>query len=227
MNPNGDIRVKSSALEKMENFWYHYKWRTIGLLFLTAVLTICIAQCCRREKSDVVVLYAGPYCYSGAEFDQVKEELNRVLPADYNGDGKKQTGLVTYQVMTEEQLTEYQDQVGLIDTSYFTGQSSSYSNYIMTGECTILILDENLYQKLLDAGRLRDLREVFPELPSSAIGSYGIDFTKTALYRDSEQLGRLPKGTVLCLLRPYVMGNTGKASEYANMTAMFAAMAKD
>lgn len=227
MNPNGDIHVQSRLLEKLDNFWYHYKWRTIGVIFLAVVLAICVTQCCRREKPDVVVLYAGPYCYSGVEYDKAKSELNSVLPADYNGDGQKLTGLVTYQVMTEEQLTEYKEKVGLTDTSYFTSQASSYSNYIMTGECAILILDESRYLALANADRLRDLNEVFPELPASAIGNYGIDFTKTALYRNSEQLGKLPEGTVLCLLRPYVMGNTGDKSAYAQMTAMFAAMAKD
>lgn len=227
-NAGGDIRIESRFAVWFENFWYHYKWRTIGALFLAFVLTVCVTQCVRKEKIDVVVMYAGPYLYSGNEMLVVKDELNAVMPSDFNGDGERITGLVTYQIMTEEQLLDYKKQVeGGVDPSYFTTQASNCSSYLMTGECAILLVDESLFSSLRDADRLRRLEEMFPSLPSSAIDAYGIDFTQTALAKNSEQLGKLPEGTVLCLLRPYVMGNTGDSMTYSEITSMFVAMAKD
>ncbi len=232
-NSSGDIRVESRFLTWLDNFWYHYKWRTIGALFLSFVLIVCVVQCARKEKTDVVVMYAGPYLYSGNETLTVKEELNLVMPSDFNGDGEKLTGLVTYQIMTAEQLEEYKKLVNamddpyVVDTSYFTTQSTNCNNYLLTGECAILLIDESLFVKLRDAERLRKLDEVFPTVPESAIDGYGIDFTKTALAKNSEQLAKLPKGTVLCLLRPYVMGNISDSTAYSQITNMFMAMAKD
>ena len=217
-----------------ENFWYHYKWRTIGALFLAFVLTVCIVQCARKEKIDAVVMYAGPYLYTSNETLTVKKELNAVMPSDLNGDGEKVVGLVTYQIMTEEQLEaykkqlqSYEDQKVTVDTSYFTSQSQNCNNYLLTGECAILLIDESLFQKLKESDRLRKLDEMFTTLPSSAIDEYGLDSTKTALAKSSDQLGKLPKGTVLCLLRPYVMGNISDKTTYAQITQMFVAMAKD
>lgn len=226
-NLGGDIRIESRFLTRLDNFWYHYKWRTIGVLFLAFVLIVCISQCAHKEKTDVVVLYAGPYLYSGEELLTVKEELNAVMPSDFNGDGEKITGLVTYQVMNEEQLKAYKELVEVVDTSYFTTQASSYNSYLLTGECAILLIDEDLFVKLRDADRLRKLDEMFPAVPSSAIDEYGVDFTRTALAQKSEQLGMLPEGTVLCLLRPYIVGNISDSNTYSQITKMFVAMAKD
>ena len=232
-NSGGDIRVENKFLSWLDNYWYHYKWRTIGALFLAFVLIVCISQCARKEKVDVVVMYAGPYLYTGNETLVVNDELNAVMPSDFNGDGEKITGLVTYQIMTEEQLKAYKAQLELyedhvaIDTSYFTTQASNCNSYLLTGECAILLVDESLFIKLRDADRLRKLDEMFPTVPSSAIDGYGIDFTKTALAKSSEQLGKLPEGTVLCLLRPYVMGNICDSVVYSQITNMFVAMAKD
>jgi hypothetical protein len=158
----------------------------------------------------------------------VKDDLEVVMPSDFNGDGEKIVGLVTYQIMTEEQLIEYQKQLeSRVDTSYFTSQASNCNSYLMTGECAILLIDQSLFESLRDADRLRKLSEMFPNLPASAIDEYGVDFTKTALAQNSEQLGKLPEGTVLCLLRPYVMGNTSNQTTYSHITSMFVAMARD
>ncbi len=233
-NPEGDIRVEGGVAAWLDNFWYHHKWKTIGALFLAFVLTVCIVQCAHKDKIDAVVMYAGPYLYTSNETLTVKQELNAVMPSDLNGDGEKITGLVTYQIMTDEQLEAYKKQLQsyegekvTVDTSYFTSQSQNCNSYLLTGECAILLIDESLFQKLKEADRVRKLDEIFPTLPSSAIDEYGLDFTKTALAKNSEQLGKLPEGTVLCLLRPYVMGNVSDKTTYAQITKMFVAMAKD
>ena len=31
---DGEIKINSPPLEKLENFWYHYKWHSIVALFL-------------------------------------------------------------------------------------------------------------------------------------------------------------------------------------------------
>lgn len=237
MNGNhsdGNIHVESPFLTWLENFWYHNKWKTIGGLFLAFVLIVCISQCASKDKVDAIVLYAGPYLYSGNETLTVKNELEEVMPSDFNGDGEKKVGLVTYQIMTEAQLKAYKEQLEsyeghnvTVDTSYFTTQASHCDDYLLTGECAILLVDESLFEKLRGAGRLRDLNEVFSVLPASAVDNYGIDFTMTALAKSSEQLGMLPKGTVLCLLKPYVMGKTGNSTTYSQLTNMFLAMARD
>ena len=183
-------------------------------------------------------MYAGSYHYSANEALTVKEELKGVLPKDFNEDGVLAVGLVTYHVMTAEQLEEYQkllqegsedgEVFDRVDTAYFTEQSKLCDSYLMTGECAVLLVDQSIYERLVaDEGRLRKLSDVFGSVPSSAFSEYGIRFSETALYKNSEQLSMLPEETVLCLLSPYVFGQSSNAKEYAAMVEMFRAMGRD
>lgn len=227
-----DIHIKSPCLQKLDNFWFYYKIPVIVALVVVLILSVCIAQSCGKEKEDVTVMYAGPYLYTSTALEGVRAELNLVMPADFDGNGEKYTNIVTYNVMTEEQILEYEkklnsDGSATVDRSYFSNQLQTYNNYMLTGECAILMLDPSLYYKLVEAGRLKKLSAVFAELPSSAIDEYGIRLSDTSLYKNSEKLSSLPEDTVLCLCLPYVFGNSGNEKAYSNMTAMFVAMAKD
>lgn len=235
---DSDIHVNGKFAEKLDHFWFYYKWHTLVAIFIVFVLTVCIVQSCTKTEYDVTVLYAGPYIYSASEVDVVIEELNSVMPRDFSGDGEKNTGLVTYQVLNQEQIEALQKQLAaeraegktdaFLNTSYFSSQSEMYTSALMTGEYAILLIDESLYQKLEGTeGRLRKLSEVFAIVPESAFSDYGIRFCETALYQNSKQLSMLPEDTVLCLASPLVMGGTSNKTVYAQITEMFVAMAKD
>ena len=233
-----EIRADGRFYKWFDNFWFYHKWHVLAMLFIVFVLAVCILQSCTREKPDVAVMYAGAYHYSSNEALTVKEELEGVLPKDFNEDGISVVGLVTYHVMTAEQLEEYQKllQEGAedgavfdrVDTAYFTEQAKLCDSYLMTGECAVLLVDQSIYDRLAaDEGRLRKLSDVFGTVPASAFSEYGIRFSETALYKNSEQLGKLPEDTVLCLLSPYVFGQSSNAKQYSAMVEMFRAMGKD
>ena len=233
---NSDIRLDGERLEKWDNFWYYNKWKVIAGIFVAIVLAICIFQSCSRTKYDATVLYAGPYAYTAEEKEAVMSELASVLPRDFDGNGEKTVGLVAYNVMSKEQIAELQEQLKndpdrkdlIVDTGYYSSESELYSASLMTGEYAVLLIDESLYQKLADAeGRLKKLSDVFAEIPEGAFSEYGIRFSETALYKQSEQLSKLPDSMVLCLLNPYVIGATSNKTEYAAMTEFFVAMAAD
>lgn len=41
---------------KWENYWYHYKWHTIGALFIVVVLAITIGQMVNRDDPDYTIM---------------------------------------------------------------------------------------------------------------------------------------------------------------------------
>ena len=233
---HSDIRLSGKFFENLDNFWYYHKWKVLITVFVVFVLSVCIFQSCTREKYDVQVLYAGPFSYSGSEKAAVAEDLEKVLPRDFDKDGEENVNFIAYNVMSKEQIAELKEQLKndpenkdlILDTGYYASEHEMYSSAIMTGEYAVLLIDESLYQKLADdEGRLRKLSDVFAEVPACAFSEYGIRFSETALYKNSEQLGRLPDSMVLCLLSPYVMGGTSNKTAYAQMTEMFVSMAAD
>jgi len=226
-----DIRIKSPLLEKLDNFWFYYKTHTIVIAFILLVLSICIVQSCSREAEDISVLYGGPASFTPEAFELVKDELSGAVPADYDGDGEKRAGLIAYNVMSEEQILAKESELGAtLNRSYFTEEYQMYSKYITSGECAVFLLDPWLYEALIsqEVNILRPLSEVMTNLPEHAVGEYGIRFSETSLYKNSEYLSKLPDDTVLCLSRPMVMSSgSGNKENYSNMTAMFVAMAQE
>jgi len=71
MNDNkyteSEIHIRGTFAEKLDHFWFYYKWHTLIALFVAFVLIVCISQSCTKQENDVNVLYAGPYMYSDAE----------------------------------------------------------------------------------------------------------------------------------------------------------------
>lgn len=226
-----DIHVKSPLLEKLDNFWFYYKTHTIVIIFVVLVLSVCIAQSCSRETQDVSVLYAGPVGFEPEMFEAIKDELSTAVPADYDGDGEKRSAIIAYNVMSEEQILARESELETtLNRSYFTEQYQIYSRYITSGECGVFLLDPWLYESLIsqEVNILRPLSEVMASLPEHSVGEYGIKFSETALYKNSEYLSKLPKDTILCLSRPMVLSNgSGNKENYSNMTAMFVSMAQE
>ena len=187
-----------------ENFWYHYKWPTIGIALLILILGVCFAQSCSKEKEDIVLLYAGPHFVMPSESSQVAEVLSGVLPNDFDGNGEKKAVLATYHIYSREQIEqlaeEFPDQ--RIDTSQNSSNMQGYQTYTKTGESSIYLLDPWLYESMRNDPNcpLQKLSDVLTEMPVGALeDGYGVRLGDTVLYTQYEVLRALPADTVVCL----------------------------
>ena len=227
-----EIKDNSKFLKWLDNYWYHYKIPTIIVSFIVIVLLICTLQMCSTDdKQDITVLYSGPFLMTGSEHENVRNVLNYVMPADFNGDGRKYTELITYQVASEQQIKDMQaetDENGnpkySINRQYYTNEYSNYSNMLITGEFALCFLDPWLYESLASSDRLKSLTEVFGELPEGTVGECGVRLGDTAMYQYYDVFKVLPEDTVICLLKPYIFGETSKADIYARSVDMFKAI---
>lgn len=236
---DSDIRIneenKSEFQKKLENFWFYHKIHVIAVAFIIMVLSVCIAQSCSRKSEDVLVIYAGPIYLDAGAVEAAREELNLVMPFDFDGNGEKYTGFVTYNVMSEDEIKaleeEYKakDEAVLVDRSYFSTQYQTYNQYMLTGECGVFMLSPYLYELLIsnETNRLCKLSDVFEEVPGSAIDEYGIRLSETSFYKSSEVISKLPEDTVLCLTKPFVFGKSSNEKQYQRMVSMFIAMGRD
>lgn len=228
--PAGDIKQKSKLLRWLDNFWYHNKIPTVIVLFVLIVVVVCMLQMCSAEDEDISLLYSGPRLMTASEHEGVRGVLSTLLPEDYNGDGRKYANLVTYHVKSDVQLfseaaqTHEDGETVFVDKTYYTREYESYSNILMTGELSVCMLDPWLYEKLTSSGRLKKLSEIFDVMPSGAVGEYGVRLGDTALYRYYDAMKILPEDTVVCLMLPYVFGESSKAESYAKSTDVFKAI---
>lgn len=236
--PAGEISEKSGFLRWMSNFWYHNKIITIVILFVIFVVVISAFQMCSRDIGDVTIIYGGPAILGDSQFESIRSVFNAVMPEDFNRDGRKYTELINYTIMNEEQIKEYKERLRLaeeernngggavgVDQSYFTKQYETYRSLLLTGEYSIYLVDPWLFDELVRADRLQRVADILPGGGDPSFSEYGVRLGDTAIYREYAALRELPDDTVVCLLKPYIVGASSREENYAVSKAMFSIIA--
>lgn len=224
----GEISVKSSPfLSWLDNFWYHYKWQTLGILFAIIVVTVCTLQTCSKESYDLSAVYAGPVAAGEGGFADL-ELLLEDCAEDADKDGEKSVNLVRYNIYSAEQIVEYEKAGFSISRSFNSSEFENYGSFLMTGEASVYFLDPWLYEELKAADRLRPLAELLPSEQAASVSAdgYGLRLGDSELYRQYDAIGFLPEDTVICLLRQQVIGKSRKDEHYEKEEALFCALAE-
>lgn len=240
-------REHGKVYKWFDNFWYHHKWKTIICLFLAVTILVCTLQMCQKEEAgDISVMMAGPYTFLDNEqgLSSLRLCLARYLPADYDGNGKRQVDAIYYMIYSKEQIEEIEkgkDEDGnpiRVNTATIQQNYEQYNTYMMLGETSVLFLDPWLFEQMAKKGNeyLSDLTETFGKTPEEGAVSYtdkngntkilGVRLGDTALYRDNIAVSAvLPEDTVLCLMSPYFFGKSGDKGEYQKCVDFYAALA--
>lgn len=213
--PDTQIAVKSQFWKWLDNYWYHYKWHTIIIGVVVAILAVCLWQTGSTPKHDTVIVYAGPMSLTTNETLQLQEVLSGILPSDRDGNDEKSASMSMYHIYSEDQIKEAEkltDSTGKIlnpiDRSRNASQFESYNTYCQTGESPVCMIDPYLYEKIPEE-YLYPLSEIFGDnIPEGAIDGYGIRLGDTALYRSFGIVRQLPADTIICLRSP--LGGLGQ-----------------
>ena len=234
--PSADIKIENKFTKWLDNFWYHYKWPMIGIVFAAFVLIVCTLQLCERESSDTFVMYAGPDTFTEEEkFNNIKGALKAVLPEDFNGDGEKVVTFVSNFIMSEEEIKKakaereaegYAD--FYVDTGLISNNKKNFDNLIMAGEYSVCMLSPYLYESVKESDAFVPLDEIFDYEIAGAIDECGIKLSETDFGRYFPGVNTLPEDTVLCMRRMSPLstiinkGTTEK--EYARSMKLFCAI---
>ena len=204
---NGKIaagELQSPFLKKLDNFWYHYKWPFLGILFTVIVLIVCLAQCTKNGKGDDgVFMYAGGYTMS-AEERRNMESCLKGFAEDVNGDGKLVLGMMNFPIYTREEIEkrDKNDQSIVAQMSY--DNRKAFDQEIMAGEATLCFLSPSLFTDVAKAGALLPVSDYADALPAGAEQvmhgntAYGVALSSLAI-ATYPGFSSLPKDTVVCL----------------------------
>ena len=204
---SGEIAVKGGFLGWLDNYWYHYKWPTIGALFLIVVLIVGLTQCISKEDEDVVVLYAGRTQFSVGEANAICEVLEAIVPQK---EVKTNVGITYFQVMSEDQIKQAEAETDAdgnkkytVDRKYLSDQYDSYYSQLLTGSHSVVFLEPWLYEKLVKDSRLASLKDVLGYVPEGAVGEHGVKLGSLDIYEKYGALKNVMSAdTVVCILHP-------------------------
>lgn len=208
---SGDVRMKSPFLNKLENFWYHYKWQTVLGIFFLIVLIVCLVQCTAKGKGDdAYIMYAGECVLSGIEKEDMKQTVASV-GKDINGDGKIEVSFGAYTIRQRADIEEQDPTNQRFFAEASAQQLDLFDQEILSGEATLCLLSPALFERVAAAGGFLPVSEYAPALSSDMLVSYngtycGIRLKDTALYQ-REGFKNLPEDTVFCVRRVGTMSS--------------------
>ena len=224
------LHVKSPFSEKTENFWFHHKGKVIAGVVVVLLVLVTVLQMVGRRDTDVMIAYSGSVYFTGERQSEIQNLFSSVVEKEFNEDSFLIT-LMQYHVYSKEQIDSiravtYEDKDhGFVNSEQNSKNYEELYTYIMTGDTAILMLEPWLYKELVRNGRLRPMSELFETLPPSVDEEgYGIVFSETELCQYYNVLQEFPEGTVICFLKPQVIGKTSKEEAYTEMEKTFRAI---
>ncbi len=212
MDDNRSVDVKEHLQKNkvyrfFDNFWYHYKWHTLLVLFVAIVLLVCFQQCAGQEATDLAVAYAGGKTLSGNEILAVREVLSANAPEKEKTGEKMQCALSSYAIYTDDELRAlFTDEDGNFSLDGYeraklgsNQDAQNLQNYLMTGESALWFVSEHVYSTLLNNREwLVPLSEFDVEISAEATyDEYAVRLSETDFYRYYDGMKALPEDTLL------------------------------
>jgi hypothetical protein len=212
-----------SPKEKLENFWYHYKWHTIIGAVVVVIVIIVLSQLLTKPEYDAHILYAGDTRVLNTSADGDLPHYQRLLSSlkrvvgDENGDGSIDPNLQVLYALTEDQLAGISSDK-TAEISLALTDSETLESALVVGEYYVCFLSEELffqYDAIYDGS-------IFAPLAGYATSSE-IDYeyaSERGIYLRSLPYANtidLPGDTVVCLraLNGYAQSINGKSNERA------------
>ncbi len=208
---DGIVVKKGKFLTWLDNFWYHYKWVTIIIVFFVAVFSICISQSCTTEYDELNVTYAGSAELAADQYMDIEKILTEYIPEEFGKDEDTNAGLITHKIYSTERLVaiegvldENGEQLYVKERTFNVQEFNTLNSQLQTGMGSVILMDRWLYEEILKASvsveRFMPLKHVFGKKPACAIDDYALLLTDTQMYKDNKSVfGCLPEDTVIVL----------------------------
>ncbi len=136
LKPTPKAQKPQTPRGKWENFWYHYKWTTIGVLFAVVVITVLVVQAATINRPDYQMVLVTEKAY----LDQQLEPLEQALAQygqDVDGDGEVEVQIINL-YMGEKNSTEY-----------YTN-SQALQAHLISGDLMLYVWEPAYYENFMD-----------------------------------------------------------------------------
>ena len=108
--PSEEAILPKTPEEKIKNFWFHYKWHTIGIIATLVILTVLVAQCVNKPKYDYEIVYFSYTQVLDEQLDSM-EEYFETLGSDLDGDGEVNVQIVNCSVSNDKSNYNYRNTI--------------------------------------------------------------------------------------------------------------------
>ena len=206
----GEIKVKMPFSKWFENYWYHYKWHTIAVVFTVIVLCVLITQCATKPRYDTHILYAGDKAVSTSKTNPERQQFLSsfgLVASDFDKNGEISVAFkhLYYPDAEEiERLSKLEKEgKGELPESLIYEDKKMLDTMMISGEYYLLFLDRAVFDNYCKRGVISAVETHLSgaydgEIVKGENGGSGIYLKDTAFY-DYEGIKTLPEDTVICI----------------------------
>ena len=202
-NKLDDLGMNSSFMQKLQNYWYHYKIHTIAGLFVLIFLIVCISQCAGKVSPDSQIVYIGPKTMTADNMKDLDESLSKILNKDFNEDGKIYVDYSEYTLLSESQAIEAIEDKMMYDAGFQQTVRKQVDMEITNGDCVIYLMDPSVYLDYVGDSVFMPLSEALGyELPQELLyneDGYAFKLSELDAYKWYNGIGDLPANTLVAV----------------------------
>ena len=213
----GEVSTPSTPKEKLQNFWYHYKWHSTAALVLIVAILICTFQFCGMAKYDAYIMYAGGTSIGRTTEDGDFAEIEKVISAikgiaeDFDENGEVSPNFVSYYYLSPEEAAKEEN----VNETLLASDKKSLQSLLEHSEyylCFISVAVYEQYHKVGDDEMFISLKEF--EGMADGVEYYADNAIKLSSLDAAELSGFsiLGEDTLICIRQPSILG--GKSKEH-------------
>lgn len=185
----------NKAKQWIENYWYHYKWPTVVVLFFAAVISICIVQMVNRTDYNMYVRYVGDQVITDTQYNDILASLGKLKSADKEDpDAEPNFAQVAY---VSDDENPYKNEIN-------ANAKATLSGFIVQ-PYYIYIMDAAAYELYKSESTFATLNQTFDtDVSDIAYDEFAVYFNKTEFYKNSPGMEWVEDDTVIVLkVAPY------------------------
>lgn len=200
----------------LENYWYHYKWTTIIVLFFLTVAIICLTQIINKKQYDACIIYVGDDEITDTEYIDILSSFKGEA-RDYSGDGKIEINFSKLGYITDES----NPLAGTVN-----GTAREFLSTLAVQQYYIYLMRKDVYLLYKESGVFVTLDEIFGDnIPEYAFDENSLYFNKTEFAKTNPGFENLSDDVVILIKNvPYSWNEgTSKAEKksYENHLELF------
>lgn len=178
--------------DKLENFWYFYKWHTIigGVVIIGIIISLF--QLIGNQEPDAYMMFVGQNTLFAVEKEKVISVSKEYID-DVDGNGSKNLAFLEITVAVGDNIPQ---------TAFQTNADAAkrFSTEVTAGKSVIYLLEESYYEKAKSLGILEELSNVIDpdDIPNNTYDKYGVRISELDFFK-REGFASFPDDTILCI----------------------------
>lgn len=208
-NFEGDIKIESPFLKKLDNYWYHYKFHTIAGIVIVIILSVLLFQTCSRQDYDGYILYAGPYKISSSAengntspYSNITSALKKVC-YDVNNDNNVNVTLLNLYISTQDEAEKlYGSGVDITNSQMLIDEDlDRLGQTLLYGDYYVCFLSERLfleYENTYEGAMFTDVSDYLGDGDYELASEHGV-YLRSLDFYSLPEICELPDDTVVCL----------------------------